>query len=328
MHWLDQLSTRFVLTRAANRFFQDGWGDEDLIDRYLGIADSVPADVDLDLAWERLAGDEDVEVFAGEFDSHLDDLPDGTRRAQALALLPAGECRGVALWMGAWNEHDFRGRRPLAQRLAHAGYGSVMLETPFFGKRRPLDDPLHGIATVADFFRMGRGAVEEARSLLAALHKEGLAPFGRTGTVPLAVAGVSMGGNLGAFVSATVGFPIATCVVAGSHSPGPTFLDGLLRGGIDWEALGGENGAAGRLRAALDGLSVLNFPPPNHAPAAVLVAGRGDGYIPTDAVRALHEHWEGSELRWVSEGHATLLWLRRPTIARATVDAFERLARL
>lgn len=327
MHWLDALSTVMVLPRPVNRFFHGGWGDADLVDRYLGLADRIPDDVDLAIDWDSGRATEAAMVYEGAYTSHLEDLPAGVAPSQALALLPLGECRGVVVWIGAWNEHGFRGRRPLAARLLGAGLGSVMLETPYFGHRRPTEHPLHPVSTVEDFFMLGRAAVEEARSVLVGMHKEGLAAFGRAETPPLSVAGVSMGGNLGAFVSATIDFPIATASVAASHSPGPTFLDGLLRGGIDWEALGGEQAAA-RLREVLDRLSVLNFPPPAHAGAAVFVAGRGDGYIPTEAVIALHRHWAGSVLRWTDEGHASLLWLRRPTIARAVVESFERLARL
>lgn len=315
-----------MVGRPGNRFFQDGWGDRDLIERYIALADRHPDDIDVHVRWSPATPWNGFAVHSGDYASPVEDLPPGVEWSSLEAVLPGGECRGLVVQMGAWNDNGFGGRRPLARRLASVGIGSVMMATPYFGARRPHGDGRHPIASVSDFFVMGRAAVLEARAVLTNLHRDGLAPFGRSGRVPVGVAGYSMGGNLGAFVSATVRFPVATSVAAAAHSPEPTFLGGLIRAGIDWDALADGGDPEQQLHDALSSISVLNFPPPPHAAAAVIVAGRGDGYIPTEAVEALHRHWKGSELRWTPEGHATLLWLRRPTLTRAVVDSFARLA--
>jgi pimeloyl-ACP methyl ester carboxylesterase len=81
-----------------------------------------------------------------------------------------------------------------------------------------------------------------------------------------------------------------------------------------------------RLRSAPTAASVLRLPVPDWTKAAVLVAARRDGFVPTRAVEALHHHWPGSELRWRSGGHATLLWRQRHALADAVADSFDRLA--
>jgi hypothetical protein len=164
---------------------------------------------------------------------------------------------------------------------------------------------------------MGIAAVSEARGLLAGL----------TGhDAVLGVSGYSMGGNVAAIVAATTDFPLAAAPLAASHSPGPVFLDGILRSGIAWKALGGEQ-EADRLREILTSVSVLRVPPNDHARHAVIVAGRSDGYIPQSATLALAEHWAGSELRVHRGGHATLVWYRKAALVDAIVASFDRLER-
>jgi pimeloyl-ACP methyl ester carboxylesterase len=224
----------------------------------------------------------------------------------------------IVVLMAAWNEHDSRARFGIARRLARQGIGSLVLENPYYGIRRPEGQDGQPIRTVSDFFRMGIGAVMEGRGLLTAIRDAGYVP---------GVAGYSMGGNISALVSSTMPFPIATAPLAASYSPSPVYLDGALRGGIAWDALGGESSAEPRLRAALLAASVLDRPAPVHARYAVLVSAQSDGYVPATATEALHAHWPGSELRWIPGGHATLLWFHKAAFAAAIADSFDRLVR-
>ena len=115
--------------------------------------------------------------------------------------------------------------------------------------------------------------------------------------------------------------------LAASHSPGPVFLDGVIGNGIQWDALGGRDQRT-RLAEALGSVSVLRLPAPQWAAAAVLVAGRSDGFIPADATQRLHQHWAGSELRIIGGGHATMLVRKRPAFANAIADSFDRVEAL
>jgi pimeloyl-ACP methyl ester carboxylesterase len=138
-----------------------------------------------------------------------------------------------------------------------------------------------------------------------------------------------MGGNLAALASAMVPFPVAIAPLAASHSPGPVYLDGVLRSAIGWEALGGREAATDRLRAVLGSASVLSVPPADHHRAAVLVVAERDGFIPRGAAQALADHWPGSELRVVAgAGHATLLWRHSATLVEAIAGAFDRFEQL
>jgi dienelactone hydrolase len=295
------------------RFFTDGWGDPSTVD---GIEIPTGTPDPVDIGWVSRATAEGIMVEVGVFESPTSYLPDHARFGAATRITPSTGTDRMVVLMAAWNEHDSRARFGIARRLAHRGIGSLVLENPYYGIRRPPDLDGQPIRTVADFFRMGIGAVTEGRALLATVRSQGLVP---------GISGYSMGGNIAALISSTMPFDVATAPLAAAFSPAPVFLDGALRGGIAWDALGGEVSASPRLRTALLTASVLDRPAPHHAGSAVLVAARSDGYVPPVATLAIHEHWPGSCLRWVPGGHATLLWFHKTTLAWAIEASFERL---
>lgn len=294
------------------RFFTDGWGDE----KVLALMDRLPyGEPDpIDVEWTDGRRDDAVITYDGSFASPASALPEPARLARVRLIEPIAGTDRVCLLMAAWNDHTFETRERLAAELADRGIGSLLLSQPFYGPRRPDPETHQPIRTVADFAAMGSAALAEGRALLAWLRgEEKLA----------GVSGYSMGGNMAALVSATMPFPVATAPLAASHSPAPVYLDGVLRSGIAWEALGGEDQAE-RLREFLLRASVLRIEPHPHTAASVIVAARDDAYIPRSAVVDLHDHWPGSELRWLPGGHATMLWWRKRALADAVADAFNR----
>jgi len=314
MHPIDRAAA-FMIQRGPRRLriFPGGWGDQ----RYVallhdtGVFDKPPPL--LTISWGPTKHLADRTVADGHF-AAFSDLPPEAATAAIRLVEPVGGAGRLCLLMAAWNDHGYDTRQHLADELLQRGIASLILEMPYYGHRRTVGHDDQPIQTVADFARMGVGAVSEGRALLNHFR-----PRYRMG-----VSGYSMGGNIGALVGATAGFPVAMAPLAASHSPGPVFLDGVISYGIQWEPLGGTD-QADDLRAALTSASVLRLPAPDWAPAAVMVAARHDGFIPIDAVEALHDHWPGSELRWRRGGHATLLWKQRAALADAILASFDRL---
>ncbi len=295
------------------RFFTDGWGDRTVIETVV-VPTEEPDPISID--WVSEVTEDEMQISVGIFESPAAVMPDHARHGAVTLIAPRSGTDRVVVMMAAWNEHDSRARFGIARRLAQRGIGTLVLENPYYGVRRPDDHDGQPIRTVDDFFRMGIGALTEGRGLLATVRSWGKVP---------GVAGYSMGGNLAALVSSTMPFPVATAPLAASYSPSPVYLDGVLRSGIDWAPLGGENAAEAHLRETLLSASVLDRPPPDHARHAVLVSARSDGYVPPAATEALHDHWPGSELRWIGGGHATLLWFHKRALADAIEDSFDRL---
>jgi hypothetical protein len=314
IHPIDAASG-LVFRFGPRRVFQDGWGDRGRLDELRQAAGRLPPLVPLDLRWSNERRTGELRVRDAAYRSPVEGLADGTGTGHLRLILPPDGTDRLCLLMASWNDHAFATRTGLATGLARLGIGSVLLENPYYGKRRPAGVAGPPIRTVVDFMTMGYAAVVEGRAALAALQS---GAGGRLG-----VSGYSMGGNIAALISSTMPFPVATAPLAPSHSPGPVFTTGALRFSLDRAALG--NDGLARLAGVLGDASVLRFEPPLHAAAAVLVAASLDGYIPRPAVEALHRHWPGSELRWVTAGHATLLWRRRDELVRAIVDSFDRL---
>ena len=318
MQWIDRASGALLeRTPPHRRVFRDGWGDTGVLDWYASIVREPPAPTSLDVASGEPRLVEGLVETDLAFESPALHLPAASRIGRARMITTDPPPDRLLLLMAAWNEHGYAARSKLARLLAADGIATVMLENPFYGERRadPADD--RPIATVADFGVMGRAAVVEGMALLAHFRDQGYA----TG-----VGGFSMGGNIAAFVGSLTAFPTAIALAAASHSPAPPFLNGVMRGSLAWDALGGDNpDTEQRLRGFFASATVLDHEPPPHTAAAVLLAGTIDGFVPTSAVLALHRHWPGSQIDWIRAGHATLLWRHKEEMAASAVTAFQRL---
>jgi len=315
MHPIDRVAS-VVVRRGPRRLrvFPGGWGDPTAIAQLDNMPGLQAAPSDINITWAPTTRLPDRTVCDGHFGA-TSDVPPAARRASIRLIEPSGGTDRLCLLMAAWNDHGYDTRQRLADELITHGIGSLILEIPYYGARRVVPEGEQPIQTVGDFALMGVGAVSEGRALLNHFRDR----------YQMGVSGYSMGGNIGALVGASAGFPVAMAPLAASHSPGPVFLDGVISNGIQWQALGGRD-AVPNLRKTLTAASALRLPSPDWSRAAVLVAAKSDGFIPTTAVEQLHEHWTGSELRWQRGGHATLLWRRRALLARAIVDSFDRLA--
>lgn len=316
IHPIDRLAPLGFILDRRTRVFPGGWGSEEVLalwDEPVTAADPVP---DIELEWGRKEEHTGYRLRRARTESPAaGSLPIDARVMTVEWIEPAQGGHRTVVLLPAWNDEGFEVRRKLAARLAEHGVGAYIADIPFYGQRRIQPDREPAVATVADFVLMGRVAVIEGRALLAHAARN---------AVP-GVSGYSMGGNLAAYVSATTIRPIATAPLAASHGPAPVYLEGALRSGIRWAALGGRAVAEPRLRAILEKASVLALPPLPHHRSAVVVGGGRDGLVPVRLSRALAAHWE-AELRVVEGvGHGTLLWRHPQLLVRAIVDSFDRM---
>ncbi len=311
MHPVDRAAALlFRYGPSSLKVFQNGWGDEELIEA-IHVDGTQPPPTPISITWDEARSKDGTEVREGTFTSPAEHLPAAGRVAGVRMVSPDRPSGRLVVMMAAWNDHGYRTRTGLATGLAARGITSVMLENPYYGKRRAWSDP--PIRTVADFAVMGRAAVDEGRALLGHFATD----------YDVGVAGYSMGGNIAALVGALMDRPVAIAALAASHSPAPVWTEGIIRHMVDWDALGGDTQVA-RLRAELSRATVLSVPAPPHTATAVIVGGSKDGYIPRKAVEDLHGHWPGSELRWLPAGHATMIWRQKAALVDAIVASFDR----
>ena len=134
-HPIDRLGG-VVVSRGPQRlrFFSDGWGDAAILES-LELPTTGPEPVDI--AWEAPSQGGETRISVGSFLSPIEGLPEASRIATVTKIEPSSGTDRLVVLMAAWNEHDPKARLALAKRLAAAGIGSLILENPYYGSRRP-----------------------------------------------------------------------------------------------------------------------------------------------------------------------------------------------
>jgi dienelactone hydrolase len=347
------LDRAYIALVRHRRFFEGGWGDPARLAALCRLPAPPPQALAPEIRWGSSRITRHAVLREGVFRSPLADqgLPLESRDAQVLLVLPrgvgdarpdAGPARRRArpgdpatpgdpasrrhpmvVHLAATGDVGFGRRlRTLALPLARQGIGAMILENPFYGRRRPGGQWGVYLREFADLLLMGRAAVEEGRALLRWLELEGYGPLGITG--------VSMGGQMAAVAGAAFDAPVAIISCIGGHGGAPVFTEGALSQQVAWGVLERDAGGAGaraRLRELIDFSEIRQLPVPLAPEAAILIGAKNDGFIPTWSVQLHHAHWPGSELRWIDTGHVGAFVLHAATFQQAIVDALDRLAR-
>lgn len=218
----------------------------------------------------------------------------------------------LVLLLAATGDHGFW-RRLLMHSwiLRKRGISSVILESPFYGRRRPAGQVGALLRTVTSLGDLGRATIEESRYILTY--------FRRFGHKRMAVAGISQGGLHAAMVAAaTPEWPVGVVAALAPHSAAPVFTDGVLATVVDWQALG--PAARPRLREVL-ALSDISYFPRAHPDAKEkLIFARDDLYITHESVEIWRRTRPHMTVRWVSGGHVTASMAHFPAINKAILD--------
>ena len=305
----------------TKRLYVDGFGDRERLESLVGDVRDLgarPSD-SIDVTWSRVRTIMGVQVSRGEFESPAAEiLPSESRRGVVERWLPAADAPHC-LVLATTGEEGFVNRRLLAGWLARQGIAAVLVENPYYGRRRPRDQIGAAVRTVADQFAMNLATVMEVRSLLMHFAERGH---------EVGATGFSQGGMMAAFGAALSPFPVAVAPRGAACAAERVFTRAALATTMRWDVLAAEAGSLDAARKyfakCLEPVRVDRLPPPIAPRKAILVASRHDGFIPPSEAEALHAAWPGSELRWLDAGHVTGLVLRHPKHRRAILDAFER----
>lgn len=330
-----------IYSKLANRdlFFKSGWGDKEGL-HYL--IKNNPAEIhlrpvkDIELHWESEKKEKDFLVREGYFETpfvfeynigkekKLIELPDEAKRAYVQMLLPLNyeSNTPLVLHFAATGDEGFTRRRiSMAIPLLKKGIGSVLLENPFYGLRRPNDQKGVVLKTFTEFLRMSRATTDEGIALLRYLHKQGHTNLG--------VTGISMGGYVALTVAARSELNLATAACIPSHSGSPVYIDGALSRACDWNTLKSDspnqNYAKHFMRLILDLSDIRTFPKPHRPDAVVIIGALNDGYIPKYSTQIIKAHLPEATLRWVSTGHVGSFLFCAGDFRKAVVDSFELL---
>lgn len=312
VHWLDRV---FRWLQPQGSLFRLGWGPSGTAEELRSLVSIRREPSAVTPILERRGTRHGATLYEGWFPSPASELPREAQRARVRILLPRGPVRGVCIHLGGMGEPGWFRRQRLAAPLLSEGIGAALLEYPYYGSRRPLGQRGFALGLFADQLRLSLAAVAETASLVGWLRREGHEPV---------VAGFSMGACVAAYVAVAVPWPLAVVLAGAGSSHADLMTRSQLSHMVHWPALGEEQAAKQRLAALLDTIALHELPAPIDARCAQLIGFRHDGVVDPEQVRALHDHWPGSRLRWLDTGHMGGFFFGAEAIRSAIRDALPR----
>lgn len=316
-----------ALTYALNvgLLYRSGFGDRATLDRIIeSIVTFTPARPAGDVMMRPDGRPTSVpggEVRFATFESPAPTpMPSECRTARVQIWTPARHASGaMCVHLAATGDEGFRRREGFARRLLAHGVGSIVLENPFYGSRRPRGQYGPILRTVLDQFAMSTAMVDEARALLGWLRRAGYVA---------GVTGYSLGGFMAAFAAAFVDFPVVVVPRAAGTNAAPVLTEWVLSRAVHWPSLARESGSVARARADLarylSVVDVARFPPPAAPELATVMAARHDRVFPISTGIALHRHWPGSRLVVSNASHVTSVFLDDAAHTHAVLSGFRR----
>ncbi|CEG44293.1 Uncharacterized conserved protein [Plasmopara halstedii] len=365
-----------------NGFFSDGWGDLNTFQRIRELLQTRRmSDVvmlkDGELAWGKVKKllNAKVSIREGKFRSTLEDakqlLPVESQDALCELVTPlewiqdesipqGGRDRPLVVLLPGTGEHGFLHRRTsVAIPLARHGIACLILEGPYYGKRKPCDQKGSKLRKVSDLPILGQATIEEAKSLLAYFRDY-------HGFSQLVVAGNSMGGLHAAMVASVFPGDVGATAWLAPPSAVPVFADGLLSGSCNWRSLYKQHElqlldkmltghsvvesyvrlvtsgstiekerdavidakldpvqeAKKRMRLFLSITDIDNFRPPRRSDAVVFVYGSEDEYIgfTEPQWQRMRERWRRAHFRAIKTGHISGILLEQEAYRKTILE--------
>lgn len=176
--------------------------------------------------------------FISPFGQYLPDLvPDESKKAYFQVLIPKAwdqdnsEFRPMVLHMAGTGDHYYWRRRNLIAKplLKESNIGSIILENPFYGARKPEYQVRSILHNVSDIFVMGGCLMLEALVLFHWCEREGFGPLG--------VTGMSMGGHMASLAATNWPHPLVLVPCLSWSTASGVFTEGVLSGAIPWDLL-------------------------------------------------------------------------------------------
>ncbi|VVC43113.1 Hypothetical protein CINCED_3A019799 [Cinara cedri] len=240
----DYLYRKLLLTK----YFVNGWGDPEKLKSLFQFRNII---VNRDSCFKLVSSDYPVEiikknedsdsitlegVFQSPFSYYLPDIvPKESHFAHFQVLLPkkwpSKNVKPMCVHMaGTGDQYYWRRRTILAKPLLkEAAIGSIILENPFYGKRKPTNQVRSILCNVSDIFVMGGCLILESLVLFHWCEREGFGPLG--------VTGLSMGGHMASLAAASWPKPIVLVPCLSGTTASGVFTEGAISCAIDWNLL-------------------------------------------------------------------------------------------
>jgi hypothetical protein len=179
-------------------------------------------------------------VFDGHFESPMvkyfgDMIPKESQTAKFQLVLPKkwndSELKPLCIHLAGTGDHYFWRRRVLMAKplLKESGIASIVLESPFYGYRKPPNQKRSSLLNVSDIFIMGGCLILETIALLNWCVKMGYGP--------LCVTGISMGGHMASLAGSSWDKPVSIVPCLSWTTASCVFTQGVMSQSIPWDVL-------------------------------------------------------------------------------------------
>ncbi|XP_046453039.1 protein ABHD18-like [Daphnia pulex] len=242
---LDRVYRNLVLSK----FFVRGWGNPENIKRLFDfrkiVSDREKCQSLVDpmhkVTFTKEEDHKHYKILNGHFQSpfahHLPGLvPEESETAHFQMLLPkkwnwSNGLKPMVVQLAGTGDHFFWRRRILMGKplLNEWNVGSIILENPFYGLRKPKEQKLSCLHNVSDIFVMGGCLILESLVLFHWCERNGLGPLG--------VTGVSMGGHMASLAASSWPKPVVLVPCLSWSTASAVFTRGVMSGAIDWSLL-------------------------------------------------------------------------------------------
>lgn len=232
-----------------SKFFVKGWGNPTSIKRLFEFRKIVKnrekcqalVDSHHPVTIVKEENHKSYTLLQGYFTSplaiHLPGLvPKQSEKAHFEVLLPKqwkwpNNLKPMVVQYAGTGDHYFWRRRMLMGKplLEEHNIGSIILENPFYGLRKPEEQHRSCLNNVSDIFVMGGCLILESLVLFHWCERNGLGPLGTTG--------VSMGGYMASLAATSWPKPLVLVPCLSWSTASVVFTEGVLSRAIDWSLL-------------------------------------------------------------------------------------------
>jgi hypothetical protein len=308
--------------------FYRGWGSDAALDAVNARWHSLAA-AHIDIDWEGDWAEVEPRLWVrrGGFPTpaYTEHLPAESSHAYLHFVRPSVQGTGpVVVLMPTSSEAGVHRRMPIARALAKQGISSLLLESPYMGRRKPAGQHETTLAHFSDFVVLSAASVEEGRAVLGWLDRQG---FDR-----LCIAGISKGGYLATVAGLRASVRAHVVALVPPHSGVPVLVDGLLGRLCDWDLLQRTSGSTTPVRQQMVDLfeqtSLERLPPPAPPQRVTLICARHDRYVPSYSYEHMARCWQAhATVRWLPGGHVSSI-VERSHLTRAITETIVSARRL
>ncbi|XP_075247624.1 protein ABHD18-like [Convolutriloba macropyga] len=343
------------LFRHLNLFkiFVNGWSDgNNLVDFFnllptiqkrscfLKLSLSAP----IEFSNDSKSSSPTTDCLFGKFESPLNSFLNLRKECQTChfwACIPKNRCRSVVLHFAGTGDHYYLRRKlSFANPLLEHNIGSIVIENPFYGKRKPRTQFRSQLNYVSDLLIMGTALVMEANVLMNFVEKEN---FGFP-----ALTGISLGGYTSSLAATAWSKPVPLIPCLSWTTSANVYTQGILSSFVNWpklrqnmpdlsalsqnpdlkillDSVNGSISAETLLYQILEVSTHLsNYSPLVDPKLATVVVAEKDAYIPRNTDDLTNDVWPGATRVNINVGHMQGIFMHTQTFLKAILETVER----